>query len=77
MTFFVEMKAAPGRLGSMFNVYGKEWESPGIEPCEFDTEAEAREFYASCVDGERDTLAHAVAIRRSGESYPFLTWNAS
>lgn len=72
--FYVEMKAAPGRLRSPFNVYGKDWESPALDPCVFDTEEEAREFYKDCVEDERRTGAHCVGIRRAGESYHFLTW---
>lgn len=65
MTFFVEVRGV--RLKSMFCVYGKDWESTGIEPAEFDGEAEAVAFAREC-DASDEVKVHEYRVRRAGSN---------
>ena len=73
MTYFVEARGV--RLKSAYCTFGKDWESPGIEPCEFEDEETAMMFYRSCVEDEGPMRVHAFRIRRAGENCGLLTWN--
>ena len=69
MLFYVEARGV--RLKSMYCVYGREWESTGIEPAEFDDEAEAIEFARQC-DADEKFHVHEYRVRRAGEAHGFF-----
>jgi hypothetical protein len=69
MTFFVEARGV--RLKSMFCIYGREWESTGIESAEFPCESEAIEFARDC-DASDEVKVHEYRVRRAGENDGFF-----
>jgi hypothetical protein len=75
MSYYVEVKAAQGKAKAIHCLYSKEWESPGIEPCEFETLEDATEFFAGCIEMEDGGRFHSYGIRRAGEATPFKVWN--
>jgi len=69
MLFYVEARGV--RTKSMYCVYGREWESTGIEPAEFDDEAEAIEFARECAASD-EVKVHEYRVRRAGQNDGFF-----
>lgn len=71
--FYVEARGV--KLRSMFCIYGKEWESPTLTPCEFEHEADAVQFMRDCVEDDKEGVpCHEWRVRREGEVKGFVGW---